>query len=362
MKILTTIFFLIVSTFSYSQVNKEVVFDKLIHDFGNVHEESNEVSCVFTFKNISDKPIKILKVETSCGCTTPQYSMDEIKPGDSGFVKAVYGTRGRPNSFNKNLYVHLSNAPTFQTLGIKGNVIPAANLARKPQEYTTNYSNLSFNQTIASFPKITKYQVLTTTIKMYNYNGYPIKFLGVKSMPEYVSIDLQDSILDIDDSLIVSVTCDGSKVAKIGDNYEQIALITDDIGSEIKNLYVHTNLKQDYTKLSAKELAKAPVLQVNKKLPIDYGKKTAGAKFKDEIEITNKGKTDLDILKIIPSCSCVSFNIAKQKLKPNETIKLFISVDTVNQSIALHNKYITIISNDPQKPEMSIKLIMDITQ
>jgi Protein of unknown function (DUF1573) len=93
---------------------------------------------------------------------------------------------------------------------------------------------------------------------------------------------------------------------------------------------------------------------------LDYGVKTAGARFKDVIVITNKGKKDLDIIKIIPSCSCISFTIANQKVKPNESVKLFINIDTVNQSIALHNKYLTIISNDPKKPEMSIKMIMDI--
>ena len=360
MKFLITATFLMLSQLAFSQVNNAILFDKMIHDFGDVNEESNEVTCVFTFKNTSDQPIKILRVETSCGCTTPQYSREDINPGDSGIIKAVYGTRGRPNSFNKNLYVHFSNSTAFQTLVIKGNVIPAANIAKKPQEYTTNYSNLSFTQTIASFPKLTKYQILHSKIKIYNYNGYPIKIIGVKSLPDYVTLDLQDSILDVDDSLVITVTCDGSKVTKIGDNYEQISLLTDDEGSDVKSIYVHTNLREDYSKLSAKELAMAPVLQIDKTLPLDYGVKTAGARFKDVIVITNKGKKDLDIIKIIPSCSCISFTIANQKVKPNESVKLFINIDTVNQSIALHNKYLTIISNDPKKPEMSIKMIMDI--
>ena len=119
MKFLITATFLMLSQLAFSQVNNAILFDKMIHDFGDVNEESNEVTCVFTFKNTSDQPIKILRVETSCGCTTPQYSREDINPGDSGIIKAVYGTRGRPNSFNKNLYVHFSNSTAFQTLVIK---------------------------------------------------------------------------------------------------------------------------------------------------------------------------------------------------------------------------------------------------
>ena len=66
-----------------AQFNSGVKFNKLVHDFGNVKEESEKVSTVFSFRNISDKAIYITKVETSCGCTTPEYTKDTIQPGDT---------------------------------------------------------------------------------------------------------------------------------------------------------------------------------------------------------------------------------------------------------------------------------------
>ncbi len=345
---------------AHSQITTIVKFKKLIHDFGNIKEESESVSCVFSFVNISDKPISIMKVETSCGCTTPEYSKNEIKPGDTGYVKAIYGTTGRPGNFNKNLFVYFNSLTDFQRLIIKGNVVASTRYSKKPNDYTTTYANVAFTQTIAQFPSILNTETKYAYIKLYNYNGYPIKFLRADNVPEYAEVIFNDSVLKVDDSMTITIKVDGSKVPVFGDKYTSVTLITDDAGSENKNIYIHTNLKKDYSKLSPEELKNAPVLSFNKKFPLKYGKKKAGAIIKEVLTITNTGKQDLIISKIIPSCSCVKFTIGKQTLKPGESIEIFITIDTVNQSIAYHNKYLSIFSNDPSKPEFGIKMEMDI--
>jgi hypothetical protein len=338
-----------------------VLFKKIKNDFGDIKEEIGDATCVFSFKNISQSPIIIDRVETSCGCTTPGYTKTEILPGDTGFIKAIYGARGRPGGFHKYLYVYFKGKPNYISLAIEGNVIASPRLEKKPTEYTTNYSNLAFTQTIASFSPIYKTEKKETKLKLYNYNGYPIKILEVKSLPDYVKLDIQDSILNVDDSLIITVKVDGSKIPKMGDQYNQITLFTDDEGMENKNIYVHTNLKEDYSTLTKEQLDKAPKLSFDRKLPIDFGKKTAGSKVKQTIKVKNDGKTDLIISKIIPSCSCITFNMSKQTLKPGESIELVIQIDTVNQTIAKHSKYLTLHTNDPKQAQFNIKLEIDIT-
>jgi hypothetical protein len=61
-----------------AQINTTVKFKKLIYEFGNVKEESENAIAVFSFRNISNKPIWISKVETSCGCTTPEYIKEHV--------------------------------------------------------------------------------------------------------------------------------------------------------------------------------------------------------------------------------------------------------------------------------------------
>ena len=83
-------------------------FETENHNFGNL-AEGVMVSYEFEFTNIGNKPIKISKVNASCGCTTPYWSKEAIAPGQKGKIKATYNTSGRPGAFTKSVTV-LSNA------------------------------------------------------------------------------------------------------------------------------------------------------------------------------------------------------------------------------------------------------------
>jgi hypothetical protein len=336
-------------------------FNKVVHDFGNVKEESGTVSAVFSFKNVTPHPIIIVKVETSCGCTTPQYSKDSIMPGDTGFVRAIYETRGRDGNFNKNLFVHFNIDSYYKTLNIKGNVIPEANLAKKPDEYTTTYANLAFNTTMAYFPTVFKTDKQKEyRIKVFNYMGYPIRFLNVKNKPDYVTLDLGDSIVGVEDTLTITVFVDGSKIPQMGDMTAPISFVTDDDASKVKFIYVRTFLKEDFSKLSKKELKNAPKITMDTMGPLHFGKRHSGEKFNYTIKFTNTGKTDLNVYKVVPSCSCITFSLGKQLLKPGETANLVITVDTLNQTQADLIKYLTILTNDPKHSEIKIKMTLTV--
>jgi hypothetical protein len=100
-------------------------FDTEVHDFGNI-KEGVQAEHTFKFTNTGKEPIVITNVQASCGCTTPTWSKEPIKPGAQGSVTAIYNSKGRPGNFNKAVTV-TSNAKTAQkVLFIKGNVEAAA--------------------------------------------------------------------------------------------------------------------------------------------------------------------------------------------------------------------------------------------
>jgi hypothetical protein len=360
-KLLTVFFVLNVFVTLSGQVNKGAKFNKLLHHFGDIKEESGPVSTIFSFKNISGKPIRIVKVETSCGCTKPEYSKDSIMPGDTGFVRAIYDTRGREGEFYKNLFVHFSDESYYQSLAIKGKVIPEANLLSKPAEYTTTYSNLAFTSTVAYFPDIKNTEKKDYVIKIFNYMGYPIRIYEIKNKPDYALVDLGDSVIGVEDSLRVTITVDGRLMTQFGDQTSPISLLTDDPNAETKFLYIRANLKEDFSKMSGKSLKNAPKIQLDSAGPFNFGKRSSGAKFKHTIKVTNTGKKPLNIRKVVTSCSCVAFNMGKQELQPGESADLVLTIDTLNQIKADLIKYLTIVSNDPANPEIKIKLMFTVT-
>src|SRR5699024_1959791 len=107
------------------------------HDFGTL-EEGDPAIAEFTFKNTGNVPIIIQNVHPSCGCTTPYWSKHPVKPGETGVIKAAYGTQGRVGAFNKSITVS-SNAGR-SVLFIKGLVkrAPAASAPKKKSMMRVN--------------------------------------------------------------------------------------------------------------------------------------------------------------------------------------------------------------------------------
>ncbi|WP_165020794.1 MULTISPECIES: DUF1573 domain-containing protein [unclassified Dysgonomonas] len=101
----------------------KATFTNEVHDFGKVEESVGTVSCEFVFKNNGDAPLVIQRVQTTCGCTTPDYTKEPILPGKEGKIKVTFSTTGRPGVFDKKVTI-FSNVPDeVYVLTIKGEVI-----------------------------------------------------------------------------------------------------------------------------------------------------------------------------------------------------------------------------------------------
>src|SRR5689334_10373322 len=68
---------------------------KISHNFGTV-PQGPAAEVVFKFTNNGTTPVAIKTAQPSCGCTTPTYTKNPVMPGESGEIKASYGTQGRP--------------------------------------------------------------------------------------------------------------------------------------------------------------------------------------------------------------------------------------------------------------------------
>lgn len=98
-------------------------FKEETFDFGTV-KEGPVAEHVFEFKNTGKEPLIIQSASASCGCTTPEWPKEPIKPGKKGKITVRYNTQGRVGPFNKVVYL-TSNAVSDKEryeLYIKGTV------------------------------------------------------------------------------------------------------------------------------------------------------------------------------------------------------------------------------------------------
>src|SRR5690606_17224141 len=75
---------------SFAQQGRPRQFQDVIHDCGYVDQNGGAVTYSFQFANIGDRPVRILSVQASCGCTTPDWTRDPVAPGKGGYIQASY--------------------------------------------------------------------------------------------------------------------------------------------------------------------------------------------------------------------------------------------------------------------------------
>lgn len=101
-----------------------LVFETPNWDFGKIQEVDGPVSHTFTGENRGDKPLVILDVVTSCGCTVPRFSKRPILPGQKTEITVTYDPTNRPGIFSKELTVYSSERKKIAALTVQGNVAP----------------------------------------------------------------------------------------------------------------------------------------------------------------------------------------------------------------------------------------------
>ena len=85
-----------------------LVFDTLAHDFGTILE-GEQVVCYFDYTNTGQGRLVIQRIESSCGCTTPDWSREPLAPGEGERLQIVFDATGRSGAQFKQVTV-VSNA------------------------------------------------------------------------------------------------------------------------------------------------------------------------------------------------------------------------------------------------------------
>jgi hypothetical protein len=88
-----------------------------VYDFGKI-PQGKPVYHLFEIVNTGTKPLKLDNVQATCGCTTPEWSHDEILPGKTSTIKVGYNSANN-GPFEKPITLQYNGGTTKQII-IKG--------------------------------------------------------------------------------------------------------------------------------------------------------------------------------------------------------------------------------------------------
>ncbi len=104
----------------------EFKFEEMEYDFGTI-AQGEKIQHEFKFTNTGEAPLVISNIQASCGCTTPDWSKEPIKPGEEGYVKVSFNSASKSGAQSPMVTITANTSPSITKLRLKGNVNTQSN-------------------------------------------------------------------------------------------------------------------------------------------------------------------------------------------------------------------------------------------
>lgn len=336
--------------FAFAQ-GPQIHIPKSTHNFGTIKEDAGPVSYSFDIQNRGDEPLIITRVSTSCGCTASEWTKEPILPGSSSIIKATYNPLNRPGAFNQSITVYTNASNSGSVLIMRGNVEPRE---KTPEDiYKRRMGDLGFANSHLSFGKVTQAEKAEGGLDVYNFGSEPIT-LSFERVPSYITLETKPNTIEPGEKGQIGVVFDATKVDDWGFVINRVTVQVNGQNPQGNLMSISANIEEDFSKLSEKELEKAASVSFDEIIH-DFGIVDEGTVIKHDFKFTNTGKSDLIIRKISASCGCTTIAPSKTVIKPGESSSLTASFRTQGYS-GRQSKTITVITNDPQKSSIVLRL------
>lgn len=354
MKKLVVILFVFTGFAVSAQQLQSITFEEPNHDFGAIKEVDGNAEFDFKFKNTSTEPVKIVNVRASCGCTTPNWTHEEVAPGGEGFIKAIYNTHNRPGPFHKTLTVTTSQAQNNTIiLRISGQVEPKPRTVE--DDLPTLLGGIRVKYRAFNMGKVLNNATAEKEFDVYNASENPITFNKEIEGPAYVKLTFKPETLAPKEKGKIVVDYNAKERNDLGFMSDNIVFTTNEEGDNArKSMSVYADINEYFPPMTDEEMEAAAHLSIKESVH-DFGSITSGDVVETNFTLTNVGKSDLNIRKTKASCGCTVPELAKMDLKPGESVDLKVTFNTYGRR-GNQIKTVTIYSNDPLKPIQKVTI------
>lgn len=201
-----------------TQAQGTMKFDSDKHNFGEL-AEGVMVSYEFEFVNTGNKPVKISKVTASCGCTTPYWSKEEIKPGKKGKVKATYNTTNRPGPFNKSITVNSNATNKIVVLFISGKVNRKKKTYKDIKRPKGGQARLFIRNNIKHFGMTENHLTLRQTFDIRNTGTAPLVISKLQSECKCTVAELKQRVVPVGGRVSLTLLFTPTKAEPIQESF-----------------------------------------------------------------------------------------------------------------------------------------------
>lgn len=322
------------------------------YDFGAIAEADGVAQGQLRFVNTGDSPVAVTGVHTSCGCTTAKVPRGEIAPGDTAYIAVNYDPTGRPGKFEKKVTVTFSDDLPKASLRIHGVVIGTTKTLQR--RYPVDAGPMKLNNSVVPFGDVKKSGAKSDFVEIYNASRDTLRPIW-SGLPDYISVAPMDGAVAPGQQMVFNLMFSGYRCPQYGLVTDSI-FIAPDANTAPTKIDVVGIVNEDFSRLTPGQRQNAPVIKIDADR-LDFGDYNPSQPGTLSFTITNTGKDPLLLRRVYTIDKGVSIKVDNTKIKKGKhaTVKVTLHPDELPDGIL--NARISIISNDPDNANISVKAI-----
>lgn len=306
-----------------------------------------------TLRNTSTHSAQIKYVDTGCGCSKASYTAGMISPGQDAQVNITFDCK-QLGHFDRIVRVYDMQSETPAEFEVRGQVVT------KIENYTGDYpfklGALLTDAESIDFDDVHKGVKMVREIHIMNPTGQNVEPVMLR-LPSYLSAEMQPKVLGPKQKGTMYITLNSRDLRDYGLTQSTIYLAkngSDKVNSD-KELTVSTILLPPVIAKSDIKRPYAPRLVMSAK-SLDMTELQKKSKAKDEITITNEGKSTLEISKLQLFTTGLQVQLGQQRLEPGESTKLKVTAIGKELKKVRTRPRILMITNDPNNQKVVINI------
>lgn len=343
-----------VCIYAQDEPTSAMVFETYEWDFGDIDEADGPVQHTFRFINISNNPIQIDNIATSCHCTTVLYSTEPIHGGEEGQITVQFDPSRVDGRAMREVEVFTKDRRNYASLIITANVNPIPmGLDQIYPHYLAG--TVKTNSKTCNFGYLTQGESVTKVVRVANVGSKTADLSVITTDNRYgMSVECPATIAP-QEVVSIRITYD----IPIGDKYfgmarDTVWVVADGIRSQMPIVVKALRVE----KFSDDEKRAKPVMRIEPSY-VDFGTKTPGKIYKKNIVIGNTGNADLIFRNVEPMEGTAVSIKSGQVIKPGKEIKVTVAVANSREPHTTTMGSINLTTNDPIRPFLELRLQVD---
>lgn len=340
--------------FAQEEPTSAMIFETYEWDFGQINEADGPVMHTFRFTNISNQPIQIDNVATSCGCTTVQYSTEPIRGGEYGELTVVFDPSRTEGRVFREVEILTKDRRNYANLSIMADVNPIPMGLEQIYPYLLA-GTIKTNAKNCTFGYITQGESVTRVVRVANVGDKASKLSVITTGNRYgMSVECPESIAP-QEVVSIHVTYDIPKGKNhFGMARDTIWVVADGAKSQTPIAVNAIRIE----KLSTDKNKPKPVIRIEPTY-VDFGEKAPGKIYKKKIIIENTGNADLIFRNVEPMEGTAISIESGQVIKAGKNLIVTVAVTNSHEPHTSTLGSINLTTNDPTRPFRELRLQVD---